>query len=220
MTSISVVVPARDESANIEAVLKDLAPLEAERIVVDGGSMDDTMARARPHCEVLLSCKAGRATQMNMGASVAKGELLWFVHADTRVSARALTALADIAQRGTWGRFDVRLSGDRWAFRVIEWFMNRRSCWTGVATGDQGIFVCREWFEAVGGFPDIPLMEDVALSKCLRRKARPWCLHQPLLASSRRWEQAGILRTVVLMWRLRLGYFLGVAPENLAKSYR
>lgn len=218
--TVSVIVPTLNESANVEATLRDLAPLGAEVIVVDGGSRDDTVARATPLCDRVVSSDPGRARQMNVGARSATGELLWFVHADSQVPVDAFEALVDAGDRHVWGRFDVRLSGERLAFRVIERFMNLRSCWTGIATGDQGMFVRRGCFDAVGGFPDIPLMEDVALSKRLRRVARPVCLRGPLITSSRRWEQRGVLRTVVLMWRLRMGYFLGESPHRLAKSYR
>jgi hypothetical protein len=124
-----------------------------------------------------------------------------------------------LQQAGSWGRFDVRLSGDRFLLRLVEWMMNWRSRFTGVATGDQGIFVSRELFEGVGGFAALPLMEDIDLSRRLKRQQWPVCLRNTLTASSRRWEEHGILRTIALMWYLRLAYFLGVPPARLAMHY-
>lgn len=220
---LSVIIPALNESTAIAATLESLQALRAHRhelIVVDGGSSDDTAAVAAARCDRVLQAERGRARQMNAGAAAARGELLWFVHADTLVPARALEALtAALAQGRRWGRFDVRLSGTAPSLRLIAWAMNRRSCLTGVATGDQGIFVERALFEAVGGFPDIPLMEDVALCKRLRRHSRPACLPGPLVTSSRRWERDGVWRTVLLMWRLRLAYFLGADPRRLHRAY-
>jgi rSAM/selenodomain-associated transferase 2 len=220
---LSVIVPALDEAEVIEATLRDLrASGVAELIVVDGGSRDDTPARARNLADQVLTGPRGRAAQMNHGAAHAGGDTLWFVHADTRVPAQAQACLAEaLGDPGVlWGRFDLRLSGSAWPLRIIERMINLRSRLSGIATGDQGIFVRREVFEAAGGYPPIALMEDVALSRALRRRARPACLRPPLLTSSRRWEQRGILRTVLLMWRLRLAYALGVSPERLARQYR
>jgi rSAM/selenodomain-associated transferase 2 len=157
---------------------------------------------------------------MSAGARTAAGDVLWFLHADSRVLPGAQSQLLDACRAGAiWGRFDVRLAGHRPLLRLVERMMNWRSRLTGIATGDQGIFVTRAAFEAVGGFPPIPLMEDVALSKALRRQARPVCLSGPILTSSRRWEENGILRTILLMWRLRLAYALGADPRRLADLY-
>lgn len=223
--TVSVIVPALNEASTIAATLAPLQEARAfghEIIVVDGGSTDGTPEHAGPLADHVVRSPAGRARQMNAGADVATGDVLWFLHADTLApngATESITAaLSD--DRRCWGRFDVRLSGARWPFRVIETTMNLRSCLTQIATGDQGIFVTREAFEAVGGFPDIPLMEDIELSKRLRRRSPPACLRTRLVTSSRRWEQNGILRTVLLMWRLRLAYFLGASPAHLAERYR
>jgi rSAM/selenodomain-associated transferase 2 len=223
-TRLSVIIPALDEAATIADLLGDLAPLRAqghEVIVVDGGSADETVTIARPRADRVLGSARGRAAQMNAGAAAATGELLWFLHADTRLPAAAAERLlAACAAGSAWGRFDVRLSGRRWALRMVETAMNLRSRLSGIATGDQGIFVHRALFAAAGGFPPIALMEDIALSRALRRHARPACLREPrLLASSRRWERHGVVRTVLLMWRLRLAYALGASPEHLARHY-
>jgi rSAM/selenodomain-associated transferase 2 len=190
-------------------------------IVVDGGSEDDTVAVAARLADRVLQSGRGRARQMNAGAGVAAGELLWFLHADTLADHRVLGQLQEAARLNrSWGRFDVRLAGRPAMLSVVAWMMNRRSCWTGIATGDQGIFVQRRLFESVGGFPEMPLMEDVALSRRLKRHARPACLRGPLLTSGRRWERDGVWRTIVLMWRLRLAYACGADPELLRRRYR
>lgn len=225
-TRLSVIVPALDEAGCIGALLADLAPLRAaghEVILVDGGSSDGTVERASGQVDRSIVGPRGRARQMNAGAAAATGEVLWFLHADTRLpaAAAARSVLEAVSGGRPWGRFDVRLSGRQPLLRLVERAMNLRSCVSRIATGDQGIFVARQLFDLCGGFPDIPLMEDVALSRTLRRHARPACLHQPRLqTSSRRWERDGVLRTVFLMWRLRLAYALGVAPERLARLYR
>ena len=221
---LSIIVPTRNETEFIDALLTDLAPLRTaghQVIVADGGSQDTTVKQAEPLVDQILRVPPGRASQMNAGAAVADGDVLWFLHADSRVPTGADEALIlSMANGHRWGRFDVRLSGSAWPFRIIERLMNLRSCLSGIATGDQGIFVERALFQAVGGFPKIALMEDIALSRLLRRQRKPACLHGPRLqTSSRRWETHGILSTIWLMWRLRLAYALGASPDDLAKRY-
>ena len=220
---LSVVIPALNEAAQIGDLLADLAPTReqgAELILVDGGSTDGTSAAAAPFVNRVLGAPRGRATQMNAGAWEASGEILWFLHADTRLPPEAAEVLLGACKRGaTWGRFDVRLSGRLPVLRLVERAMNLRSRLTGIATGDQGIFVTRAAFEGVGGYPEIPLMEDIALSRALRRLARPACLRTRIQTSSRRWEERGALRTILLMWRLRLAYALGADPHRLARLY-
>jgi rSAM/selenodomain-associated transferase 2 len=159
---------------------------------------------------------------MNAGAEVAQGDVLWFLHADTLASMTAAAALVSALSQShhEWGRFNVRLSGSHPLLRVVETLMNFRSRWTGIATGDQGIFVRRELFERLGGYPDIPLMEDIALSRLLKQQGAPACLHERLVTSSRRWEQRGVIRTIILMWRLRFAYWRGVSADHLAVRYR
>jgi rSAM/selenodomain-associated transferase 2 len=220
---ISVIIPARNEAAVISQTLASLQPLREEGhqlILVDGGSEDGTPGLAQPLVDRLLTAPAGRASQMNAGAAIASGDLLWFVHADTRIPPHAAQLiLGSTGETDRWGRFDVRLSGQHPLLRIVERAMNLRSRVTGIATGDQGIFVERRLFEQVGGFSDIPLMEDIDLSKRLRTIKRPACLRQSLVASSRRWERRGILRTIALMWTLRLAWSVGVPPERLAAIY-
>jgi len=215
-------VPTLNEGGTIFATLLALQPWrgpDCEVIVVDGGSTDTTREQAAPLADRVITSPPGRARQMNAGAAVASGEALWFLHADTNPPRTALPALRAALRDAGWGRFDVRLSGGHPLLRVIEWAMNRRSRWTGIATGDQGIFVRREWFVRVGGFPGIDLMEDLVISRRLKRLGPSACLTDILEASSRRWERNGILRTVWLMWSLRLKFALGASPALLARRY-
>jgi rSAM/selenodomain-associated transferase 2 len=221
---LSVVVPTLNEGAVIESLLSALQPLResgCEIIVSDGGSTDATCERALGLCDRLVSGGPGRAVQMNRGASVAEAGWLWFLHADTRFT-EPLSRLPGIfkSTKRDWGFFRVRLDAPGWRFRVIEWMMNRRSRFSRIGTGDQGLFVRHRVFQEIGGFADIPLMEDVEICKRLRGVSRPRVLDVPLLTSARRWQRHGVLRTVLLMWRLRLAYFLGVSPERLARQYR
>jgi rSAM/selenodomain-associated transferase 2 len=221
---LSVIVPALDEAAHIGITLRDLDGCRipaTEVLVVDGHSTDATREIAEPLCDRVIEAPRGRACQMNVGADWAQGDILWFLHADTRVPADA-AALIDtaVASGRAWGRFDVRLSGKRPLLRIVERTMNLRSCLSGIVTGDQGLFVTRALFRSVGGYPDIPLMEDIALSRRLRRRQRPACLGIRLVTSSRRWERDGVWRTVLLMWWLRTAYALGADPARLAQRYR
>jgi len=221
---LSIVVPALDEAPNLERLLPDLVArcLEEEVIVVDGGSADATAEVMRRFPSVrFIASPRGRARQMNAGARVARGEALLFLHADTVLPEGATSAitgaLADPSVVG--GRFDVRFTSPRWPFRMIAALMNRRSRWSGISTGDQGIFVTRAAFDALGGYPDIPLMEDIELTRRLKRLGRLASLDLRVTTSSRKWERDGILRTVLLMWSLRFLYFCGVSPARLCGWY-
>ncbi len=222
---LSIIVPVLNEAGGIESNLASLTGLRragCEVIVVDGGSADDTLARAAPLCDQAIDAPRGRAAQMNAGAFAARTGLLLFLHADTRLPPGALDAIEAVTRGNAlaWGRFDVRLDSPRASLALVGAMMNLRSRLTGIATGDQALFMTREAFEAVGGFPAIALMEDVAISTLLSRLARPACLRLKVLTSARRWETRGVLATIVLMWRLRLAYFLGASPEALARRYR
>jgi rSAM/selenodomain-associated transferase 2 len=220
---LSIIMPVLDEAPAIEAALAALSPYRGrgmEVIVVDGGSRDGTRALAHPLADRVLSAPRGRAAQMNAGAAVAHGETLLFLHADTRLPDDADILVRDgLARSGrAWGRFDVRF--DRGGLlSLIAFTMNLRSRWTGIATGDQALFVTRAAFDAVDGFPSIALMEDVALSAHLKRIGRPLCLYARVTTSARRWRNNGTLRTVFLMWRLRMAYFFGADPAQLARHY-
>jgi rSAM/selenodomain-associated transferase 2 len=182
--------------------------------VVDGGSSDGTAELAAPFCDRVLKSEKGRARQMNAGAAVARGDALLFLHADTRLPADADRAALAALERAPWGRFDVRIEGRHPLLPVVAAAMNLRSRLTGIATGDQAIFVRRDAFR---GFPEIPLMEDVAFSAAMAE--RPACLRQKVVTSGRRWERGGVVRTVLLMWRLRFLYAIGVPPARLARDY-
>lgn len=221
---LSIIIPTRNEAACITDTLRPLQDLrrqDCEIIVVDGGSDDDTITLSQPLADHVFQARHGRARQMNAGACQARGAVLLFLHADTQLPADCLQdIMTGLENSGKgWGRFNVRLSGRHQFLRVVESLMNIRSRLSGIATGDQAMFVRRDWFEQVKGFPDIPLMEDIALSRALKRLGAPLCLRQCVITSSRRWEQHGILRTVVLMWSLRLAYALGVDPCQLASRY-
>jgi rSAM/selenodomain-associated transferase 2 len=222
---LSVIIPAIDEAAQISGLLSSLQPLRVaghQVILADGGSRDATLALAEKLVDRVVASERGRALQMNAGAREATGEILWFLHADTMVDTDAAMALPAVLRRSgrLWGRFDLALSGRRRVFRLIELLINWRSRLSGIATGDQGIFILHSAFDRVGGYPEIPLMEDVEISRRLKSLGRPLCLRLRLVTSSRRWENRGVLRTILLMWRLRLAYALGGDPAALAERYR
>jgi rSAM/selenodomain-associated transferase 2 len=221
---LSIVIPALDEGANLARILPDLVAREsgAEVIVVDGGSDDDSRdVVARIASVRWLASPRGRARQMNAGARAAHGDAILFLHADTSLpvgaGAAILEALADPGVVG--GRFDVRLDGRRRLLAAVAWMMNQRSRLTGISTGDQGIFVRRPVFDALGGYADIPLMEDIDFTRRLKRRGRVAALRLRVTTSARKWEREGVVRTIVLMWTLRLLYALGVAPLRLHRWY-
>lgn len=219
----SIIIPVLNEADMIRNALCHLEPLRrqgAEIIVADGGSTDGSPDLVREAALRAVRAPKGRAVQMNAAAKAATGDYLLFLHVDTRLPEDADTVLAKVfAARAVWGRFDVRLSGNHPLLRIVEALMNWRSRLTGIATGDQAIFVRRDAFESIGGFPEISLMEDIALSSRLKRIARPVCLRERVTTSSRRWERNGTVRTILLMWKLRLLYFLGTDPAKLAAVY-
>jgi len=222
--SLSIVMPVLDEAERLPCALARLAPLRGqgvELIVVDGGSNDDSLAVATPLADQVISAPRGRARQMNAGASVASARTLLFLHADTSLPPAAPALIAAALQHRDWGRFDVRIDGRSWLLPVVAALMNWRSRLSGIATGDQAIFVRRSAFAAVAGFPEQPLMEDIELSRRLRHAVgAPACIRQRALTSGRRWDQHGAWRTIVLMWRLRFQYWRGISAERLAAAYR
>ncbi|MFM9917124.1 MAG: TIGR04283 family arsenosugar biosynthesis glycosyltransferase [Rhizobacter sp.] len=223
-TSLSIVIPTWNEAADVADTLDGLSALRtagAEVLVVDGGSDDDTVARCNGGADRVLQAPRGRARQLNAGAAAARGEVLLFVHADTRLPDNAMASIGVALEAGAeWGRFDVEIAGRSVMLPVIAALMNLRSRWSGIATGDQAIFVRRTLFESIGGFPDQPLMEDIELSTRLRRRCRPACLRARVVTSGRRWDRHGVWRTILLMWSLRWRYWMGTPADTLARSYR
>lgn len=221
--NLSIIVPVYNEADQLEKLIRRLRlfgdGLVKDVIVVDGGSTDGTPEKLAQEFFVIKSNK-GRANQMNAGAKVASGTWLLFLHADTELTSGHISTAISEGALYKWGRFDVKLSGKKWTYRIIEWFINKRSRLTSVATGDQCIFVRRSVFEDVGGFDDMPLMEDVAISKKLRKLSKPACIEKTVTTSSRRWDEKGTIKTVWLMWKLRFYYWCGVRPDRLAKMYR
>lgn len=221
---LSIIIPTLNEEDIITGTLERLEVLREaghEVIVVDGGSYDKTYSLAAQYADSVLLAEAGRGWQMNAGAEYANNDILLFLHADTRLPDNADKIINQALQQDgkSWGRFDVRLSGKAKLLRVVERMINWRSSFTGIATGDQAIFIKASTFKQVGGFADIPLMEDLNLSHRLKRIERPVCIKTPVITSSRRWEQNGIIRTILLMWSLRLAYSLGVSPKTINKYY-
>ena len=221
---LAIVIPVLNEADGIEKFLSSLQSMRAaghEIIIADGGSGDGTAQRAAPLTDQLIQCPRGRAVQMNAGAALARGDVLLFLHADCQLPHDSAALILDGLkhQRRRWGRFDIKLSGDRFMFRVVAWFMNTRSRLSRISTGDQGLFVERALFASIGGFPVIALMEDIAITKRLKQIAAPLCLNATITTSSRRWEKNGVWRTIWLMWRLRYAYWRGVDPADLARIY-
>jgi rSAM/selenodomain-associated transferase 2 len=216
---LSIVIPVLNEGAQLTSCLQCLQGLrqaEAELIVVDGGSMDDSVERATAQADLVISSPRGRSLQMNAGAAKARGDYLLFLHSDTRLPVGFSSHwLSD----NVWGFFPVKLSGDGWAFWVIERAMSCRARISGIGTGDQTLFLRRNIFDQIGGFAAIPLMEDVEICRRLKTLCPPRVLSSPVETSARRWRQRGIVNTVLQMWWLRLAFFLGVSPARLARWY-
>jgi rSAM/selenodomain-associated transferase 2 len=221
---ISIIIPVLNEAAVIGNTLLSLQELRQaghEVIVVDGGSRDATAILSQPWADRVIGSARGRSRQMNEGARFARNDILLFLHADTFLPNGADRMINDgmNAMKKAWGRFDISLSGEDFLLRIVEWLMNVRSRLSGIATGDQGIFVRRELFKRVGGFPEIDLMEDIALSRILKKYGRPFCIRQRVVTSDRRWRKKGMFRTILLMWFLRLAYFCKANPKRLSELY-
>jgi len=224
MMKISVIVPVYNEHQQLSVlvpVLNQLSQCTYEVIVVDGGSVDGTQKTLTDAGFKPMLSDAGRAAQMNYGADIAKGDFLWFVHADTQFIDHVSKYIDAIHEsKKSWGRFNVRLSGEQKIFRIIEWLINKRSAWTGIATGDQGIFVQYSLFKQIGRYDDISIMEDVSICKKLKKIILPEVISSPvLITSSRRWEHQGIFKTILRMWKMRWLYFRGVSTDKLHRLY-
>lgn len=223
MRRLTIVVPVLNEASIIVDALEALKPLRArgaEVIVVDSGSVDETVNLAQPLADRVLAAPRGRGAPLNAGAEQSSGDGLLFLHADTALPENADRLVAAALADRAWGRFDLRIAGAHPLLAVVARMINWRSRLTGVASGDQAIFMRREAFLSVGGYPHLPLMEDIAMSQRLKRLCRPYCVGTPVITSGRRWDHHGVLRTILLMWRLRLAYYFGAEPAGLALHYR
>ncbi|MDI1232320.1 MAG: TIGR04283 family arsenosugar biosynthesis glycosyltransferase [Methylobacter sp.] len=219
---LSIIIPVVNEAGQIALKLHALQTLRnrCQLLLVDGGSNDRSAEIAKPLVDQVLHSPRGRARQMNCGAARAQADVLLFLHADTRLPDNAVNLIMQAVGDGYhWGRFDIGFDNPQPIFRLIAFMMNRRSRLTGIATGDQALFITRQAFQAVAGFPDIALMEDIAISTRLKKLGRPCCIDAKVVTSARRWQQQGIFTTILLMWRLRLRYFFGADPDNLAARY-
>lgn len=221
--ALSIIVPMLNEIEQLPELLVHLQQWQrrgCEVLLVDGGSRDGSADEAEIIGLTVLRSSRGRARQMNMGAASAKGGALVFLHADTRLPAQADQQILEALSKRHWGRFDVRLTGEKWMLRIVAFLMNWRSRITGIATGDQAIFVEKSTFTAIGGFPDLPLMEDIEISKRLKQVGPPQCLSAAVVTSGRRWLENGVWSTIWLMWRLRWAYWRGQSAEQLNRLYR
>ena len=219
---LSIVIPVLNEAGHLAARLQALQPLRdrCQLLLVDGGSCDGSTIIAEPWVDKVIDNPRGRARQMNAGAAQANADILLFLHADTQLPDNAVESMIQVIADGyCWGRFDVAFDNPKPIFRLIAFMMNWRSRLTGIATGDQGIFVTRQAFDSVGAYPEVALMEDIAISARLKKLGKPCCLKAKVVTSARRWQQYGIFRTILLMWRLRLAYFFGADPNDLAARY-
>ena len=223
LANLSIIVPVLNEEATIASFLRLLQSFRqqgAEVVLVDGGSDDRTCELARPWVDSLQISRAGRARQMNAGGEATRRNLLCFLHADTRLPDSAAEQFRYFSDTGRlWGFFNVRLSGSGFIFAVISRMVSWRSRLSAIATGDQALFMTRQAWRDSGGFPDIPLMEDVAMSDRLKQFGRPYCATASVITSSRRWEEHGVWRTILLMWKLRWQYYRGVSPAELFAQY-
>lgn len=223
--TVSIIMPVLNEATNLESLLQRLSPMRemgVEIIMVDGGSHDGTVDMASPYVDEIITAPKGRATQMNEGAQVARGDILLFLHADTHLPDGAVNTVLEKLRESdkVWGRFDVQIVGQPMMLKFIAFMMNLRSRLTGIATGDQAIFVRSEHFFSVDGFPNQPLMEDIEISRRLKRLSDPVCIRDVVRTSGRRWEKHGVWLTIFLMWRLRFLYWIGCSAEKLARAYK
>ena len=236
--SISLIVPLLNESVRLPSLLNDLFALDAQIIIVDGGSDDGSWEMLQEkHLNqkyahfLITKSERGRAKQMNAGAKLATGDVLLFLHADSQLPSSGLSEIRKVSldnavnsharhSLGVWGRFDVHLDSNDRGMRMVEFFINARSRISGLATGDQAIFISRPLFDRVGGFDQIDLMEDVAMSKKCRAIVSAYCSRLKVTTSARRWEQNGVWKTIFKMWWYRLAFILGVSPTKLQRGYR
>jgi rSAM/selenodomain-associated transferase 2 len=223
MSSISIIIPVLDEATCLNSLLVQLEDWRNDKdevIFVDGGSEDASRTMIRAFGFSVIKCERGRAKQLNQGAMSAKGDILWFLHADSDISEINRESFFSQAQNESfWGFFNIKISDKALIFHIIAFCMNSRARCTRVATGDQGIFVSKSLFVKVGAYPDIKLMEDIELSCSLRHRAAPVILRGPLNTSARRWRTNGVVQTILLMWVLRIGWFFGCSDRTIRRLY-
>ena len=223
MKKYSIIIPTLNEAETLYDFLMALQALrdQCEIIIADADSQGDTRIISRPLVDQFISAPKGRAKQMNAGAEIASSDIFIFLHADTYLPEQALSLIQNaIDSNAQWGRFNIQLIGQHKMLKVVAQMMSWRSRLSGIATGDQVIFMTRQAFQAVDGYPDIPLMEDIEISKRLNLITRSCCIHAKVKSSARRWESFGVWKTIALMWNIRLRYFLGQSPHHLAELYR
>lgn len=219
---VSVIIPTLNEAQTIENFLQALQPIrkQCELIVVDGGSIDTTAKIAKSLVDCLIYANKGRAKQMNAGANLASNEVLLFLHADTFLPLDGLKYIANAVEKGfVWGYFDLHLTGTHPLLKIIALMINKRSRITNIATGDQAIFSTKRAFNNVGRYPEIALMEDIALCQQLKKTSKPFCIRAKATSSSRRWQKFGVYKTILLMWWLRTCYCFGMSPTKLSSLY-
>jgi len=231
--NISIIIPILNEADNLPELIAHIVhldPAPQQVILVDGGSLDGSVAIANSVLKSIETAQSitdwhiiestvGRAQQMNAGAMLATGDVLLFLHADTELPADAIDNVQQAIAQYDWGRFDVRLDSREPLLKIVGLMINQRSRLMSIATGDQAIFIKKSIFEQIGGYPDQPLMEDIELCKRLKKIARPACLKSKVTTSARRWQQHGTWRTIFLMWHLRFDYWCRVSPDVLKQRY-
>ena len=239
MATVSIIIPVLNEAGNLAHLftnINKLNPKPQQVILVDGGSTDDSIDIIRIFINELMpdnnrkidwqmtESKSGRALQMNTGAALATAEILLFLHADTQLPIDAIESISEATKRAEWGRFDVQIDSRQLMLKLVSQMINWRSKLSGIATGDQAIFISQSLFEQIGGYPNQALMEDVELcnqlkSTQLKDIAKPACLKNKVITSARRWQQHGTWRTILLMWHLRFDYWRGVSADNIKQRY-
>ena len=220
---ISIIIPTINEIENLSNLLDNIKKSKQvdniEVVVVDGGSTDGTIEYADKYADLTISAQLGRASQLNAGAKVAQGKHFWFLHADSILDFNIFSQYLHVISSSDWGRFDIKINNPKLIYLLISSLINFRSRLSKIATGDQGIFISKELFYQVGKFPQLDLMEDVALSAKLKKHSSPFCSKLKIKTSARKWQKEGVLKTILLMWKLRLLYFFGVNTKTLARLY-
>jgi len=223
----SIIIPVVHEGERIHDLIESLNHLDSDKnieiIIVDGTEEQDTLKAIHSNNAIKISSEKGRAKQMNSGASVARGEVLIFLHADTELPPRALKKIHFLMEQGdrVGGAFDLGIKSDKFIFKVIATLSSLRSRLNRIPFGDQAIFIQREFFNTIGGYKEIPLMEDVELMRRIKKSGnRIWIFYDRVMTSPRRWEKEGVVYCTLRNWTLQTLYFLGISPHRLAVFYK